>query len=183
MDRDGLLISGVGSHRMWIVRNFKTFHPGSCLISNGLVSMGIAVPGAIAEALRFPERQVVAVAGDGGFMMNVQELATAKRLDLNITYLVLNDDDYGLINWKQEQQQDKSTSTKLNNPDFAKLAESFDIKGQRPESLAELSEALKDALQQNRIHLIEVPVDPSVNQALTQKLEDYFAKAEETVNA
>lgn len=175
MDRDGLLISDVGSHKMWIARNFKTYQPGSCLISNGLASMGIALPGAIAAALRYPERQVVAVAGDGGFMMNVQELATAKKLNLNITYIVLKDDDYSLISWKQKRHRNKSVGTNLNNPDFVKLAESFDIEGYRPESVAELSDMLDRSLQQAGIHLIEVAVDPSINQVLTQKLEKYFA--------
>jgi len=179
MNRDALLISDVGSHKMWIARNFKTFQPGGCLISNGLASMGIALPGAIAAALRYPDRQVVAVAGDGGFMMNVQELATAKRLNLNITYIVLKDDDYSLISWKQKRHQGKSTGTQLNNPDFVKLAESFDIIGYRPETPAELSGMLDKALSRKGIHLIEVPVDPSINQALTEKLESYFANEPE----
>lgn len=179
MSRDALLISDVGSHKMWIARNYKTYYPGSCIISNGLASMGIALPGAIAAALRYPKRQVVAMAGDGGFMMNIQELATAKKLGLTITYIVLRDNDYGLISWKQKRNQDQATGTQLNNPDFVKLAESFGIKGYRPGSPAELSETLKNCLDTEGINMIEIPINPSINQELTKKLKAYFADKED----
>jgi len=101
MDDSGLLISDVGSHKMWIARNFQTCAPNGCIISNGLASMGISLPGGIAASLIDPGRQIVAAMGDGGFMMNSQELETAKRLGVGFTVLVFNDNDYGLISWKQ----------------------------------------------------------------------------------
>src|SRR5438445_7355945 len=97
---DGLLISDVGSHKIWIARNFPTYHPNGCIISNGLAAMGIALPGGIAAALAEPGRPIVAAMGDGGFLMNSQELETAKRLGVGYTILVFNDNDYGLISWK-----------------------------------------------------------------------------------
>ncbi|MFW6199085.1 MAG: thiamine pyrophosphate-dependent enzyme, partial [Gemmatimonadota bacterium] len=147
MDDSGLLISDVGSHKMWIARNFPTYCAGGCIISNGLASMGIALPGAIAAALAQPGRQVVAAMGDGGFLMNSQELETARRLDVGFTAIVLNDDDYGLISWKQAMSRGRSVSTRISNPDFVKYAESFGVAGYRPESYGELREVLPHTLR------------------------------------
>jgi acetolactate synthase-1/2/3 large subunit len=167
MAKDSLLLSDVGSHKMWIARNFRTFSPNACIISNGLASMGIALPGAIAGALQNRDRQVVAVAGDGGFMMNVQELATAIRLDLSMTLIVLNDNDYGLISWKQQRNANRSAGTRLNNPDFVLLAQSFGIEAHRPETVEELENLIQDSLGKKGIQLIAVPVETKVNQKLT----------------
>src|SRR5699024_8001459 len=124
---ESLLISDVGSHKMWIARNFPTYCPNGCIISNGLATMGIALPGAIAASLQNPDRPVVAAAGDGGFMMNIQELETAKRLGVSFVAIVFNDNDYSLISWKQHMHTGHSTGTKISNPDFKALAESFGI--------------------------------------------------------
>ncbi len=174
LDKDGLLISDVGSHKMWIARNFPTRSPGGCIISNGLASMGIALPGGIAAALVDPERQVVAAMGDGGFLMNSQELETAKRLGVGFTCVVFNDNDYGLISWKQTMSRGRSVYTRLGNPDFKKYAESFGIEAHRPGDVAELKACLADAITGRKLCLIEVPVDAGVNNQLVEKLKNFW---------
>lgn len=171
---DGLLISDVGSHKMWIARNFPTYCPNGCIISNGLASMGIALPGGIAAALVEPERPIIAAMGDGGFLMNSQELETAKRLGVAFVCLVFNDNDYGLISWKQEQSRGGSVATRISNPDFVRYAESFGIEGHRPESADELEKCLTSALEERKLCLVEVEVDTSVNQELIDKLDAYW---------
>lgn len=170
MKEDDLLISDVGSHKLWIARNFAACCPNSCLISNGLASMGIALPGAIAAALQNQNRRIVAAMGDGGFLMNSQELETAKRLNVAFTVLIFNDNDYSLISWKQRMSRGYSTGTKLTNPDFKAYAESFGIRGYRPETLPDLKDQLKRAVMSHELNVFEVPVDPGVNDRLIQKL-------------
>ena len=170
MGNDDLLISDVGSHKLWIARNFSACCPNGCIISNGLASMGFALPGAVPAALYSPGRRIVAVMGDGGFLMNSQELETAKRLDLSFTIIILNDNDYGLISWKQQMSRGHSTGTKITNPDFKAYAESFGIKGHRPATLAALKEQLAHALQAGGLNVFDIPVDPSVNNELIRKL-------------
>lgn len=172
---DGLLISDVGSHKMWIARNFPTCRPGGCIISNGLASMGIALPGGIAAALVDPERPIVAAMGDGGFLMNAQELETARRLGVGFTVVVFNDNDYGLISWKQNQSHGRSVGTRIDNPDLVAFAESFDILAYRPETVGELRDTLRDTVGSGELSLVEIPVDPRVNNELVTKLADYFA--------
>jgi acetolactate synthase-1/2/3 large subunit len=174
LDDGGLLISDVGSHKMWVARNFPTFCPNGCIISNGLASMGISLPGAIAASLVDPERQVVSVMGDGGFLMNSQELETARRLGVNFTVVVLNDNDYGLISWKQQMSRGRSVCTKINNPDFKAYVESFGIRGYRPQTLAELKEQLRTAITSKELSVIEVRVDPRVNNELVDKLNAFW---------
>ncbi len=169
--KDGLVISDVGTHKMWIARNFPTYVPNGCIISNGLASMGIALPGAIAASLVNPEREIFAIAGDGGFMMNIQELETAVRMNCNFTMIVTVDDDYGLISWKQEQSRGESSGTSLTNPNFVKLAESFGIKAWKPDNVEELWSVLKSCKNQRGVKLIELPVATFVNKQLTDELE------------
>ena len=173
---DGILLSDVGSHKMWIARNFVTYEPNTCIISNGLASMGISLPGAIAASMAYPDRQVVSIAGDGGFMMNLQEIETAKRLGLNFTMIVFNDNDYGLISWKQERATGKTTGTNLTNPDFVKLAKSFGIDGHRANNATQLKSILKKSIASDKLTLIEVPITTKVNQALIKKLNRYWEK-------
>jgi acetolactate synthase-1/2/3 large subunit len=170
MNNDDLLISDVGSHKIWIARNFSACCPNGCIISNGLASMGIALPGAVAAALLSPARRIVAAMGDGGFMMNSQELETAKRLNLGFIVIVFNDNDYGLISWKQQMAHGRSTGTKIGNPDFKAYAESFGIKGYRPSGVSELREQLKHSLETQELCVYEIPIDVSVNQELIKKL-------------
>ena len=166
MGQDDLLISDVGAHKLWIARNFPVNCPNGCLISNGLASMGIAVPGAVAAALHDPSRRVVAATGDGGFLMNSQELETAKRLGVAFTVVIFNDDDYGLISWKQQRSRGHATGTRLTNPDFKAYAESFGIAGYRPTTLAELERDLRQAITSRELAVVEVRVDPRVNERL-----------------
>jgi acetolactate synthase-1/2/3 large subunit len=174
-----LLISDVGSHKMWIARNYLTCYPNSCIISNGLASMGIALPGAIAACLVNPHRRVVAAMGDGGFLMNSQELETAKRLNVNFTVIIFNDNDYGLISWKQQMHRGRSTSTKINNPDFKKYAESFGIKGYHPQTVIELKEDLDQAINSPELCVVEITVNSKVNFDLFNKLQKYFGQKKE----
>jgi len=177
MGEDDLLISDVGIHKIWIARNFPVNCPNGCLISNGLASMGIALPGAIAAALQDPNRRIVAAMGDGGFLMNSQELETAKRLGVAFTVIIFNDNDYGLISWKQEMARGHSTGTRLTNPDFKQYAESFGIKGYSPRTLAALKRQLHDAITSKQLCVIDIPVDSRVNVELVKKLDPNAAAA------
>ena len=174
LDDSGLLISDVGSHKMWIARNYPTCVPNGCIVINGLASMGISLPGAIAASLIDPDRQVVAAMGDGGFLMNSQELATAKQLGVNCTFVIFNDDEFGLIKWKQQMSRGKSVFTKLNNPDFKAYAESFGIKAYQPKNVSDLTQQMRQAINSKELNVIEVPVDPSVNNELIKKLKKYW---------
>ena len=174
LNNNGIMISDVGSHKMWIARNFRTFCPDGCVISNGLASMGFALPAAIAASLIYPDRQIVAGMGDGGFLMNVQELETAARLGCTFTTIVFNDNDYGLISWKQRQSQNRSVSTRIANPDFILLAESFGIKAYHPANLEEFASMLDQSLSARELNLIALDVDPSVNDALIEELDSFW---------
>lgn len=165
-----LLISDVGTHKIWVARNFSSHCPNGCLISNGLASMGIALPGAIAASLYEPQRRIVAVMGDGGFMMNSQELETAKRMKAAFVCIVFNDNDYGLISWKQEMSRGRSTGTRLTNPDFKMYSESFGIKAYRPANTAQLQKQLAHALKAHELCVFEIPISTRVNAALISKL-------------
>ncbi|MEX0685459.1 MAG: acetolactate synthase large subunit [Balneolales bacterium] len=174
LDDNALLISDVGTHKMWIARNYPTYCPNGCVISNGLASMGIALPGGLAASLHDKNRQIVSVMGDGGFLMNSQELETAKRLGVGFVNLVFNDNDYGLISWKQYQHRKKSVSTRIQNPDFKKYADSFGISGYRPENLDDLRSTLKQTIEKKELCLIEVPISTHVNNELTEKLKTWW---------
>jgi len=170
LDLHDIVISDVGAHKMWLARMFRCEFPNTCLISNGFASMGIALPGAIAAKLARPERTVVAATGDGGFLMNVQELETAVRLNTPIIVLIWNDGGYGLIEWKQIAQFGRPAFVKFGNPDFVKLAESFGARGYRIESGMSLQEVLREAIASNEVCVIDVPVDYSENLKLTARL-------------
>lgn len=167
---EDIVICDVGAHKMWMARMFRCEYPNTCIISNGFASMGIAVPGAIAAKLAYPERKVVAVTGDGGFMMNCQEIETAMRLGLAFVIIIWNDSGYGLIDWKQINTFGRSSNVHFTNPDFVKLAEAFGAKGYRVESTDQLLPIIEDALAQNTVCIIDCPVDYSENIKLTAKL-------------
>ncbi|MEL7144402.1 MAG: acetolactate synthase large subunit, partial [Cyanobacteria bacterium J06573_11] len=156
---EDIVISDVGAHKMWIARHYHCAQPNTCLISNGFASMGIAIPGGVAAKLVYPNRKVVAVTGDGGFMMNCQELETAHRLGTAFVTIIFNDGGYGLIEWKQESHYHESSYIKFNNPDFVKLAESMNLKGYRIESTEDFIPTLKEALAQNVPTIIDCPID------------------------
>ena len=159
LDPEDVVISDVGAHKMWIARHYHCARPNTCLISNGFASMGIAIPGAVAAKLVHPNRKIVAVTGDGGFMMNCQELETAHRLGTAFVTIIFNDGGYGLIEWKQESAYQESSYIKFNNPDFLKLAESMNLKGYRIESAEDFIPTLKEALAQNVSAIVDCPID------------------------
>jgi acetolactate synthase I/II/III large subunit len=169
LDDEDILISDVGAHKMWIARHYHCNLPNTCLISNGFAAMGIAIPGAIAAKLVYPQRRVVAATGDGGFMMNMQELETALRLKTPFVTLIFNDGGYGLIEWKQMQQFGSSSFIKFSNPDFVKLAESMGLKGYRITKSDDLLPILKEALAQDLPTVIDCPVDYRENLLFSQK--------------
>lgn len=178
---NALLISDVGAHKMWIARNFPTYEQHGVIISNGLASMGISLPGGIAAALVQPEKQIVCFMGDGGFLMNVQELETAKRLGLSFTIVVTVDDDYGLISWKQERDTGKSTGTRFSNPDFVKLAEAFGLETYHPQTSQDFAACFEECLKNGKLNFIAAPIHTYVNEELTAKLQNYFKAKEEFV--
>ncbi|KEQ17000.1 acetolactate synthase large subunit [Endozoicomonas numazuensis] len=169
---DGLLLSDVGAHKMWIARHFHCHEPNTCLIPNGFCSMGFALPGAIAASLLRPDRKVLAISGDGGFMMNVQEMETARRYHCNLTVMVWEDKEYGLIAWKQTDHFGSHTPLSFDNPDWLKLAESFGWQGHKVENSRELETVLSIAMNEDGPSLVVIPIDYRENQILSSRLGD-----------
>ncbi|MBI3355242.1 MAG: acetolactate synthase large subunit [Nitrospirae bacterium] len=167
---DDLVLCDVGAHKLWMARMFPCEVPNSCIISNGFAAMGIAVPGAIAAKLLFGERRVVAVTGDGGFLMNSQELETAVRLGLPLVILVWRDDGYGVIRWKQQVRFGRTSSVDFGNPDLVRYAQSFGAAGYRVTEPAELRPILVNALNGKVPAVIDCPVDYAENLRLTERL-------------
>lgn len=167
---DDIVLSGVGAHKMWVARNYQCHNPATCLISNGFCSMGMPLPGAIAATHSVPAVKTLAIVGDGDVMMNVQEMETASRLGSDITVLVWEDHEYGLIAWKQEQGFGKHTPLNFNNPDWEKLCDSMGWQGERCENSADLQTALKRALNFNGPSMVIMPIDYSENMKLTHRL-------------
>lgn len=172
MGKDDILISDVGAHKMWIARDYQCYKPNTCIISNGFATMGIAVPGAIAAKLINPEKKVLAVSGDGGFMMNCQEFETAFREGVPFVTLIFHDSSYGLIKWKQMEQYGKSCSVDFTNPDFVKFAISMHGIGYRIEKTEDLIPTLEKAFEQTVPVIIDCPVDYSENTKLTEHLKE-----------
>lgn len=170
MGRDDIVLADTGAVKMWMARMYPTYEPNTLLVSNGLSSMGFAVPGAIAAKLARPDRRVLAATGDGAFLMNSQELETAVRENIPITVLIWDDSAYGLIEWKMDLDLGESSHTRFGNPDFVKYAESFGARGHRVESADELLPTLRKALEEDAVSVIAVPVDYSHNLELTDKL-------------
>ncbi len=165
-----ILLSDVGAHKMWIARHFQCHEPNTCLIPNGFCSMGFALPGAIAAALAKPDCGIVAIAGDAGFLMNVQEMETARRLNSNITCMVWEDKAYGLIAWKQQNTFGRHTELSFGNPDWIRLAESFGWQGHIVTRSLDLYDTIKAAMAEEGPSLIVVPIDYRENMALTERL-------------
>ncbi|MDX8389551.1 MAG: acetolactate synthase large subunit [Mariprofundaceae bacterium] len=170
MGNEDILLSDVGAHKMWVARHYHCHEPNTCLIPNGFCSMGFSLPGAIAANIVFPKRNILAVCGDAGFMMNVQEMETARRLNSNITIMVWEDNAYGLIAWKQEAQFGKHTDLSFNNPDWMQLASAFGWNGHMIGNSGELRGILKTALAESGPSLVIVPIDYSENMKLTERL-------------
>ncbi len=172
MNSEDIVISDVGAHKIWMARNYHCETPNTCLISNGFAAMGIAIPGAVSAKLVYPDRKVVAVTGDGGFMMNCQELETALRVKTPFVTLIFNDGAYGLIGWKQMNQFGSTSFVDFTNPDFVKFAQSMGLKGYRVTSAADLMPTLKQALADDVPAVIDCPVDYSENLRFSRKAGD-----------
>jgi len=170
LDPECIAVCDVGAHKIWMARMYRVERPNTCIISNGFAAMGIAVPGAIAAKLAFPQRTVMAVTGDGGFMMNSQEIETALRIGTPIVILVWNDNGYGLIKWHQLKRFGRAENVDFGNPDFVKYAESFGAKGYRVQSADELAPVLRQAIADETVVIVDCPVDYSENMKLTEKL-------------
>jgi acetolactate synthase I/II/III large subunit len=170
MGREDILISDVGTHKLWIARTYPAYEPNTVLISNGFAAMGFALPAAISAKLVHPERKVVAVSGDGGFLMNAQELETARRLGLAIVNVIFRDGGYNLIQWKQQTHLGRESGVRFGNPDFVELARAFGARGYRVKSARQLAPMLAEALAQPGPSIVDVPVDYRENAKLTARL-------------
>lgn len=175
MGMDDILLSDVGAHKMWIAREYPCYKPNTCLISNGFATMGFAVPGAIAAKMVHPDKKVLAVTGDGGFLMNCQELETAVRVHTPIVILIFHDASYGLIKWKQMDRFGSSCYVDFTNPDFVMLAESFGCKGYKVTSASDLIPMLEDAFTQDVPSIIDCAVDYDENVKLTEHLREIYS--------
>jgi len=170
MGEEDILLSDVGAHKMWIARHYHCHQPNTCLIPNGFCSMGFALPGAIGASLVHPERRILAICGDAGFMMNVQEMETARRLGSNIVVMVWEDHAYGLIAWKQQNQFGHHTDLSFGNPHWMLLAKAFGWSGHRADDSAGLKDTLNTAFSEDGPSLIVVPIDYRENMLLTERL-------------
>ena len=176
LERDDLLISDVGAHKLWVGRLFPAYEANTVFMSNGLASMGFALPGAIAASLVKPDKKLVAIIGDGGFLMNLQDLETAVRLGCNFVVVIFNDSKYGLIEWHEKEAFDHTIGIEFTNPDFVMLAQSFGAKGVKIERAEDLKPKLIEALNTGGVWLLDVPVDYSENIKLTEKLKSNFCE-------
>ena len=165
-----IVVSDVGAHKIWVARLYQAYEPNTVIISNGFAAMGISLPGAIAAKLVHPDRRVVALCGDGGFLMNSQELETARRIGANVTVVVWRDDGYGLIDWKQRSEFSQPFGVEFTNPDFVAYAQSFGLAAYRPSSAADLYPTLMRALGHDGPTLVDVPIDYRENLRLTERL-------------
>jgi acetolactate synthase-1/2/3 large subunit len=170
LDRKDVLVSDVGLHKLWIGRMFPAHEPNTVLIANGLAGMGFAVPAAIAAKLVHPERRVVAVNGDGGFLMNAQELETAVRLRTPFVSVVWENGQYGSIVWKQDKRFGRHFGTDFGNPDFVTLAESFGMPAWRCGSVEDFQDRLRQALALDVPSLLVLPIDYSIDVAISEEL-------------
>ena len=167
---DDIVLSDVGAHKMWIARYYQCDRPNTCLISNGFCSMGFALPGAMAAKLVHPSRKVLAICGDAGGLMNIQDLETARRLGLNIVVMIWEDHEYGLIKWKQQVQFGDHSDLTFTNPDWCKLAEAFGCVGIRCDDSSQVGHALQEAFATDAPAILVVPIDYRENMKLTERL-------------
>ncbi len=165
-----ILLSDVGAHKMWIARHYQCHEPNTCLIPNGFCSMGFALPGAIAASLINPDKRILSISGDAGYLMNVQEMETAKRLNSNIVTMIWEDHMYGLIAWKQDNEFGKHTDLSFGNPDWLKLADAFDWHGHKVENSKDLADTLEKAFNEEGPSLVVIPIDYRENKILTERL-------------
>lgn len=172
----GIVSLDNGIYKVWFARNYKAYQPNTLLLDNALATMGAGLPVAMAAKLVYPDRKVVAICGDGGFMMNSQEIETAVRLNLNLVCVILNDSAYGMIKWKQAGMGFPDWGLDYKNPDFVKYAEAYGAHGHRVSSTEEFAPLLKKTLSSDGVHLIDVPVDYSENKRVL--MDELRARAE-----
>ena len=170
LGREDVVLADTGAVKMWMARLYPTYAPNTCLISNGLSTMGFALPGALAAALVHPDRNVLAAVGDGAFLMHSQEIETAVREEIPLTVLVWVDDAYGLIEWKMDLEQGRHSNVRFGNPDLVAYAESFGAAGFRVTAADELLPTLRTALDSGGVSVIACPVDYRENLRLTERL-------------
>ena len=163
---DGIITLDNGVYKIWFARSYPCYQPNTLLLDNALATMGAGLASAIAAKMIKPDKKVIAVCGDGGFMMNSQELETAVRLGLDLTVIILNDGGYGMIKWKQEGVGFDNFGLDYNNPDFVKYAESYGAIGYRPDSVQSFEDILGKALYTRGIHVIDLAVDYSLNHSI-----------------
>ena len=179
MPEDGIVCLDNGMYKIWFARNYRTHHANTLLLDNALATMGAGLPSAIMASLLYPERRVMAVCGDGGFMMNSQELETAVRLKLNLVVMILNDSAFGMIRWKQAVDGFPDFGLTFGNPDFVRYAESYGAKGSRVGAVEDLVPTLEAAFTGGGVHLVDVPIDYSENaRVLVEELQSHFASRE-----
>ncbi len=163
---EGIITLDNGIYKIWFARNYRAYCPNTVLLDNALAAMGAGLPAAMAAKMVFPDKKVMAICGDGGFMMNSQELETAVRLKLDLVVLILNDGAYGMIKWKQEHMGFKAYGLDFNNPDFVAYAQAYGAAGHRLEKTEALTSLMAECLDAKGVHLIDIPVDYSENSQL-----------------
>ena len=170
MPHDGILALDNGMYKIWFARNYRTRMANTLLLDNALATMGAGLPSAMVASMLYPERRVMAICGDGGFMMNSQELETAVRLKLNLVVLVIEDNAYGMIRWKQAVDEFPDFGMTFGNPDFREICANPTVP-REPGSMTSVKfkQALEDAFSGGGVHLVNVPVDYSENERVLVK--------------
>ena len=177
MPNDGIITLDNGVYKIWFARGYPALYPNTVLLDNALASMGAGLPSAMAAKMLNPEKKVISICGDGGFMMNSQEVETAVRLGLNLTVLILNDSGYGMVRWKQINQGFDDFGLSFGNPDFVKYAESYGARGYRLESAEQFKDLVEQCLETDGVHIIDCPVDYSENdEILNNTIKEMSAK-------
>lgn len=166
LDKDAIIALDNGMYKIWFARHYHTYLPNTVLLDNALATMGAGLPSAMMCALLYPNRQVMAVCGDGGFMMNSQEIETAVRLGLNLVVLIVTDSAYGMIRWKQEGQGLKDFGLEYNNPDFVKYADSYGAAGHKVKTADEFIPLIHACFEKGGVHIIDAPIDYRENKKL-----------------
>ncbi|MGF1682948.1 acetolactate synthase large subunit [Photobacterium minamisatsumaniensis] len=166
MGEDGIIALDNGIYKIWFARNYKAYYPNTVLLDNALATMGAGLPSAMMAAQLNPGKRVLAICGDGGFMMNSQELETAKRIGLNLVVMVLNDGSYGMIRWKQQVAGFTDWGLEFTNPDFVLYAQAYGVMGHRITSAASFESIMNNAFEEGGVHLVDVPVDYTANKTV-----------------
>lgn len=180
---DGIVTLDNGMYKIWFARNYPAYEQNSLLLDNALATMGAGLPSAMMAKKLYPDKKVISINGDGGFMMNSQELETAMRLHLDLVVIILNDNAYGMIKWKQQEEGFVNYGLDYENPDFVKYAESFGAKGYRPNSVEEFQLIFKESLNSTGIHVIDLSIDYSLNhEILNILIKEYSNNLKTTQN-